>query len=79
MTTFFIFVAGLLFGGVIGVIIMAICAMSKSSDNFIVFGEWIYDFDKRAYECSLCRKYSHYDYNCCPNCGAEMLRKSEIQ
>ena len=35
-------------------------------------GQWIYrEFDDE-YECSECAKYSYFDTDYCPNCGARM-------
>ena len=41
-------------------------------------GRWIYrEFDdeygwRQEYECSECAKYSYFDTDYCPNCGARM-------
>lgn len=41
-------------------------------------GRWIYrEFDdeygwRQEYECSECGKYSYFDTDYCPNCGAKM-------
>ena len=41
-------------------------------------GQWIYrEFDdeyglRQEYECSECAKYSYFDTDYCPNCGARM-------
>lgn len=37
-------------------------------------GEWevIDEVSPRRYGCSLCKRLSWYEYNFCPNCGAEM-------
>lgn len=41
-------------------------------------GRWIYrEFDdeygwRQEYECSKCGKYSYFDTDFCPNCGADM-------
>ena len=41
-------------------------------------GRWIYrEFDdeygwRQEYECSECSKYSYFDTDYCPNCGARM-------
>ena len=44
-------------------------------------GRWIYrEFDdeygwRQEYECSECGKYSYFDTDYCPNCGARMIEE----
>ena len=44
-------------------------------------GRWIYrEFDdeygwRQEYECSECAKYSYFDTDYCPNCGARMVEE----
>ena len=48
-------------------------AINTSADvEPVRHGQWIYrEFDDE-YECSECAKYSYFDNDYCPNCGARM-------
>lgn len=79
MSSFLLFCIGLFVGGTLAILYFSLCQISTFSEMPVICARWVYDFKKRAYECSHCNKTSDYDYNFCPNCGTEMLRKSEFE
>lgn len=78
MSGFLLFCVGLFCGGTLAILYLALCKISVFADIPIIFAKWIYDFNRKGYECSLCGKLSDFDYTYCPNCGAKMLRKYDI-
>jgi Zn-finger nucleic acid-binding protein len=44
----------------------------------VVRGEW-FDRGSLSCRCSECGCKSNKEYTCCPNCGADMRRESEVE